>query len=82
MGLGLEGARHLARYNPKKLIVACRNLEKGEDAVKSINETTNVAEGVVEAWQLDLASFESVKSFAKRGYLLLNSIDESRKGIG
>jgi hypothetical protein len=67
VGLGLDAARHLARYNPKKLILACRNLEKGEKAVKSINETTKVAGGVVETWELDLASFESVKNFAKRG---------------
>jgi retinol dehydrogenase 12 len=73
----LEAARHLARYNPKKLILACRNVEKAGKAVRSINETTKVGAGVVEAWQLDLASFDSVKSFAKRGYLLWNSIDGS-----
>ena len=67
VGLGLEAARHLARFNPKKLILACRSKERGERAVKYINETTNVAQGVVETWELDLASFENVKAFAKRG---------------
>jgi len=70
VGLGLEAARHLAKMNPKKLILACRNQEKGERAVRYINETTNVAPGIVEMWQLDLASFDSVKAFAKRGILL------------
>ena len=65
--MGLEAARHLARMNPKKLILACRNTEKGARAVRSINETTGVANGVVECWELDLASFENVKAFAKRG---------------
>jgi NAD(P)-dependent dehydrogenase (short-subunit alcohol dehydrogenase family) len=65
--LGLEAARHLARMNPKKLILACRNTEKGNTAVRSINETTGVAKGVVECWELDLSSFENVKAFAKRG---------------
>lgn len=71
VGLGLEAARHLARYNPKKLILACRNQEKGEKGVQYINETTDVAAGVVECWELDLASFDSVKAFAKRGISVL-----------
>ena len=37
--------------------------------MKYVNETTDVAKGVVETWQLDLASFENVKAFAKRGAL-------------
>ena len=42
-----------------------RNLEKGEAAKRSIEETTN-RKNVVEVWQLDLASYESVKQFAKK----------------
>jgi retinol dehydrogenase 12 len=53
--------------NPQRLILACRNQEKGNKAVQYINETTDVAKGVVECWKLDLASFENVKAFAKRG---------------
>jgi len=49
------------------LILACRSKEKGEKAVRYINETTNVAKGVVETWELDLGSFDNVKAFAKRG---------------
>jgi hypothetical protein len=67
VGLGLEAARHLARFNPQKLILACRNQERGDTGVRYITETTSVAAGVVECWQLDLASFDSVKAFAKRG---------------
>ena len=42
-----------------------RNLEKGEAAKKSIEESTRRT-GVVQVWQLDLASYESVKDCAKR----------------
>ena len=35
--------------------------------MRYINETTNVAKGVVETWELDLGSFDNVKAFAKRG---------------
>jgi retinol dehydrogenase-12 len=34
VGLGLEAARHFARMNPGRLIMACRNMEKAEKAVK------------------------------------------------
>ena len=42
-----------------------RNLEKGEQAKKSIEESTQRT-GVVEVWELDLASYQSVKQFAAK----------------
>ncbi|CAF9943735.1 MAG: hypothetical protein ALECFALPRED_001160 [Alectoria fallacina] len=64
-GLGLEASRHFVRLDAAKVILAVRNLEKGEAAKKSIEESTGRT-GVVEVWQLDLAHYESVKDFAKR----------------
>ena len=32
-GLGFEAAKHFARMNPGKLILACRSREKGEKAL-------------------------------------------------
>lgn len=34
-GLGFEAAKHFAEMNPARLILACRNAEKGEEARKS-----------------------------------------------
>lgn len=34
VGLGLEAAKHFARMEPGKLILACRSLKKAEDAAK------------------------------------------------
>jgi retinol dehydrogenase 12 len=34
IGLGLEAAKHLARMNPKKLVITVRSQEKGEETVK------------------------------------------------
>lgn len=65
VGLGLEAARHFTRLNAEKVILGVRNLEKGEAAKKSIEETTN-RRNVVEVWGLDLASYESTKEFAQR----------------
>jgi len=62
-GLGYNTTRALA-LKGAKVIMACRNLEKGEKARQLI-----VNEGVAvepEVWQLDLASLESVKQFASK----------------
>ncbi|KAI4177736.1 MAG: hypothetical protein LQ343_000200 [Gyalolechia ehrenbergii] len=64
-GLGLQAALHITRLGAKKVILAVRNLEKGEKAKTSIEESTG-SNGVVEVWQLDLTSYESVKQFAKK----------------
>jgi retinol dehydrogenase-12 len=64
-GLGLEAARHLVRLNVKRLILAVRSHSRGETAKKSIEESEK-RRGVVEVWLLDLASYESVRAFAKR----------------
>ncbi len=33
IGLGFEASKHFARMNPERLILACRNEEKGKDAL-------------------------------------------------
>ena len=78
VGLGLEAARHFTRLNAEKVILAVRSLEKGENAKKSIEETTGRA-GVLEVWQLDLSSYESVKEFVKKaeGLKRLDAIVEN-----
>lgn len=65
VGLGLEAARHFTRCNASKVIIAVRSTEKGEAAKKDIEHSTKRT-GVVEVWQLDLLSYESVKQFAER----------------
>ncbi|KAJ1553430.1 hypothetical protein HK096_007869, partial [Nowakowskiella sp. JEL0078] len=70
-GLGREAAQHITRLNASKVILAVRSIERGELAKKSIEESTKKT-GVVEVWQLDLASYDSVKKFAAR---VNNSLD-------
>lgn len=65
VGLGLEAARHFARLGASKVILAVRNVEAGEKAKASIEESVQ-REGICEVWKLDLASFDSVKAFASR----------------
>lgn len=65
VGLGLEAARHFARLGAAKVILACRNTDKGERAKADIERST-ARSGIVEVWSLDLCSFESVKQFCQR----------------
>jgi FlaA1/EpsC-like NDP-sugar epimerase len=45
IGLGLEATKHLARMNPKKLVIGVRSTEKGEETVRG--ELTAVLGGDV-----------------------------------
>ncbi|KAI9810454.1 MAG: hypothetical protein M1827_006230 [Pycnora praestabilis] len=65
-GLGFEAARHFARLNAAKVILAVRNLEKGEEAKRSIDLSTQRKSDVVEVWKLDLSKYASVQQFAER----------------
>ncbi|GAB1312801.1 Short-chain dehydrogenase [Madurella fahalii] len=75
VGLGFEAAKHFAALGAAKVILAVRNLSAGETAKAEIETSTGVAPGVVEAWPLDLASYASVKAFAKRAATELERID-------
>ncbi|KAL6721765.1 hypothetical protein ACLMJK_000870 [Lecanora helva] len=65
-GLGLEAARHFVCLDAKKVILAVRNLEKGEAAKESILKSEKKTADTVEVWKLDLSSYQSSKDFAKR----------------
>ncbi|KAL8771591.1 MAG: hypothetical protein Q9209_003034 [Squamulea sp. 1 TL-2023] len=65
-GLGLDAARHIARLNPQKLILAVRNTAKGEAAKLSIEASLANSKTIIEVWSLDLTSYESVRQFAER----------------
>ena len=60
-GLGYEVAKYLSSYGAK-VILACRNLETGQNAALQIRECTSNND--VECMKLDLSSLESVRTFA------------------
>lgn len=63
-GIGFETAKALAKMGAR-VVLACRNPQKGEQARKMIVEELGGA-GEVEVELLDCASFESVRSFLQR----------------
>ncbi|EJU04177.1 NADP-binding protein [Dacryopinax primogenitus] len=66
VGLGFETEKHLAALGPARLIIACRSAAKGAQAVKEIEQAGKGKVGKVECWEVDQASFASVKAFCDR----------------
>jgi len=62
-GLGFECARALAETHDWHVVVACRSVEKGREAVKRLFAQTWHKN--IDAMTLDLASLESVRRFAR-----------------
>ncbi|KAF7188055.1 Short chain dehydrogenase atnD [Pseudocercospora fuligena] len=67
-GLGREAAKQIVQLDAAKVIITSRNVAKGEAAREYIQQQTG--RDIVEVWQLDLSSFESVRAFAKRAETL------------
>lgn len=66
-GIGKETAVDLAARGAR-VIIGCRNMEKGKEALKEIQDRSKNTNVFLE--KLDLASLESVRSFADN---ILNS---------
>jgi len=66
-GLGLEACKHLARMNAACLVLACRSVQKGEEAKQTIyKETECQKRTTVLVWELDLSRQSSVQAFIDR----------------
>ncbi|KAF2493961.1 putative short-chain dehydrogenase/reductase family protein [Lophium mytilinum] len=73
-GLGFEAAKHLVALGSAKVILGVRNLAAGEEAKAKIEAATGIT-NVAEVWELNLSSYDSVKSFAKKAIAELDRID-------
>ena len=60
--LGKETAKDLVQRGAK-VILACRNMERANKAAEDIRQFTD--QGSIHVMKLDLASFASVREFAK-----------------
>ncbi|KAK5991305.1 Short chain dehydrogenase FGM9 [Cladobotryum mycophilum] len=64
-GLGFECVKHLVALDAAKVIIAVRSQESG-NTTKTTIETETGRQDVIDVWSLDLASYDSVKAFAKK----------------
>lgn len=74
VGLGREAARHFCRLGAARVILGCRDLDKGRAAGADIERSTGRRD-VVDVWQVDLGSFESVRAFCRRAGAELDRLD-------
>lgn len=70
-GLGFETARHLLDLGAS-VILAVRDVAKGEAAKLDLARGRDVASTSVEVWNLDLASYSSIQAFAEKAKGLPN----------
>ena len=83
-GLGLEACRWMVHLGASSVILACRNVEKGEAAAKDIQATTSCSSDNLQVWHLDLSSYASVQAFSDRVKTELPRVDVllANAGIG
>ena len=65
-GLGLEACRWMVRLGASKVILACRNVEKANAAVKDIQAATSCSPDTLQVWHLDLSSYASIQAFSNK----------------
>jgi NAD(P)-dependent dehydrogenase (short-subunit alcohol dehydrogenase family) len=66
-GLGYEAALKFARNGASKLILAVRNVAKGQAAKEAIvSEVGEGSQATIEVWELEMGDYKSIKSFANR----------------
>lgn len=63
-GIGYETAKDLLRRGAR-VIIACRNLDKGREAVRQLRLETDCEEKNLRLMKCDLSSLESVRDFAR-----------------
>ncbi|KAH8717049.1 hypothetical protein GQ44DRAFT_688166 [Phaeosphaeriaceae sp. PMI808] len=64
-GIGVEAAYKFAALGASKVIIAARDLKKGE-STKAALEARLQKTGQLEVWELDMMSYPSIRAFAKR----------------
>lgn len=64
-GIGLESARKLASMGAR-VVLACRDLEKGAAAQRDILNDSTIDAGLVSVEKLDLSDGNSVREFLER----------------
>ena len=63
-GIGKATAKNMVERGAK-VILACRNVEKGLEAAGEITQDKMELKSLVHVMKLDLSSFDSVRTFAK-----------------
>lgn len=74
-GIGYECVKHLASLGSSRVILGVRSRDKGEAAKKTIEAEIGCDTSILEVWEVDLGSYESVVAFARKAGEELHQID-------
>ncbi|KAJ1545126.1 hypothetical protein HK405_008120, partial [Cladochytrium tenue] len=77
-GLGKEACRLLLQRGATRIVLACRNIERGQAAARELEAGLATSGGStprLDVWQLDVASPESIAAFARRAQTDLDRLD-------
>lgn len=66
VGLGKEACRKAVQLGASLVVLAGRNVDKGNAAAKDIQASTSCSPSTLQVWPLDLASYASVITFGDR----------------
>lgn len=72
-GIGFECARQLLSLKLSHLIITSRDQQRGDEAVQKLRAEHPAA--TVEAWVLDMCTYDSVQAFVKRADTQLSRLD-------
>jgi NAD(P)-dependent dehydrogenase (short-subunit alcohol dehydrogenase family) len=75
IGLGFEAAQKFAALGASTLIFGVRSLEKGAAAKTKIEQSTKCQPSVIQLFQVDMSSFESIDKFVKDVSSKIEKID-------
>ena len=73
-GIGYETAKHLVELQAARVILAVRDLKRGDEAKRTLEEAHGRT-NVVHVYELDLSSFASVQTFAEKVTRELDRVD-------
>lgn len=73
-GIGYETAKHLVQLQAARVILAVRDLKRGQEAKRTLEEACGRPD-VVQVYELDLSSFASVQEFAEKVTKELDRVD-------
>lgn len=73
-GIGFEAVKHLVNLGAARVIMAVRAVSKGNEAKSRIDSATGRPDAL-EVWELDMASYASIRAFAKKAATELDRVD-------
>lgn len=73
-GLGYEASLKFVALGAAKVILGVRSMSKGAAAARQIEDQTQ-RKGIVDAWELDMGRYSSIRKFAARACAELQRVD-------